>query len=290
MRNQAKPPHRGKLLFENLFGSARTPKATLEIISRGILATINNAARLLNDARILFDAERYASGQFLLATSNEEISKIYILVDACRLDFSKRRDKLLDLCNAFYSHEAKYAYQAVVNYAYEGVMNRIQTSHMIYARNQWQRAIVKWWPGDDEYGEPDLPHDTFFLREMPLYVDCGCDGHWWEPQGLSPLVPDSVQKTVERTKRTSVAGLYAEQSLGILNENFRDLYVNEKTTIDEIERVHDITADVIQSKLGVPQAAYFESSLHTWPLYHFAGLRTTADKLDPPWPFDVDLT
>src|SRR5204863_5785809 len=56
MRNQAKPPHRGKLLFENLFGSARTPKATLEIISRGILATLNNAARLLNDARILFDA------------------------------------------------------------------------------------------------------------------------------------------------------------------------------------------------------------------------------------------
>src|SRR5437899_2199502 len=123
MRNHAKPPHRGKQLFENLFPAGRSLEATLEIISRGILATINNAGRLLNDARILFDAERFASGQFLLATSSEEISKAYILVDACRLDFFARRDKLLDLCSAFYSHEAKYAYQKVLNYAYQCVMN-----------------------------------------------------------------------------------------------------------------------------------------------------------------------
>lgn len=169
-----RPPKLDEALFENLF-CVRKPEETIEVISRGLSSFLTNATRLLGDVEVLVRAERYATAAFLLATAHEEMAKTYIMLDACRLDFSRHTNVLKALCRAFYDHVIKHAYARVA--CFSGFAD------MGHVRVFWDAEVTRWWPSTHpESGEPDMPHDTYFAREMPLYVDfIEYDGAWSVP-------------------------------------------------------------------------------------------------------------
>ena len=171
---QIKPPMPAKLLYENVF-VRRDREGSLELLSEGLVAFAENAARLIDDAVLLVKAERYGTAAFLVATADEEMAKSYILLDACRLDFSRYESVLRSLCRAFYSHVAKHAYSKVT---------RFKWHNMAHVKEVWDVETTRWWssPGY-ESGEPDMPHETYFEREMPLYVDfVDQDQKWFTPR------------------------------------------------------------------------------------------------------------
>ena len=168
------PPKPGLKLFENLFLGLEY-EAILKRISDGIQAVISNSDRLLEDVELLLQRKRFASASFLLATADEEMAKAYILLDMCRLDFYKHENTLKHLCRSFYEHVAKFAYNEIVRFS-------LDFRDMEHVKEMWMAEITRWWPSGYESGEPDFPHDTYFLRELPLYVDfIDFDQQWHVP-------------------------------------------------------------------------------------------------------------
>ena len=154
------PPRPADLLFRNLFERG-TVGESFDLLASGILSAIANSDRLLSDCMTLADSGRYASARFLLTTAREELAKAPILADMCRLDIEKHKSVLKRLCRAFYDHIAKHAYIEV--------LNGPDIRSMQEAREIWRIEVRKWWPAHPEDGEPDMPHDTYFDREFPLY-------------------------------------------------------------------------------------------------------------------------
>jgi AbiV family abortive infection protein len=108
-----KQPEPWNLLYENLF-VRRDRASALRVISEGLNCFAENASSLLNEAKILADAQKKARAVFLVATANEEIAKSYILLDACRLNFTSHEAPLKKICRAFYGHIEKYAYNKTI--------------------------------------------------------------------------------------------------------------------------------------------------------------------------------
>ena len=166
-------PKPSSLLYQNLF-DRRSGEQSTEIIADGVSSVLANAKRLLVDAELMQEAGRLSTARFLITTAREEIAKTYILVDMCRLDFARHESVLRKLCQAFYDHIAKHAYIEVLTF--------VNIKSMNDAKGVWQRAVKRWWQGSYESGEPDMPHETYFDREMPLYVDFGdYDQKWLLP-------------------------------------------------------------------------------------------------------------
>lgn len=273
-RKRIRSPDSAKQLYENLF-ARRECDETLQLLSEGLVAIVKNADRLIQDVIVLLDAERYASASFLLATADEEMAKSYILLDACRLDFSCHQSVLRCLCRAFYSHIAKHAYNEVARFS--GFHN------MAHVKELWDIGVTRWWPaGSYDSGEPDMPHETYFAREMPLYVDfIDYDQQWFTPQAdtrryafeqtLAPGDDDLSQSkaALGRLQETSSAGLHSPETLLILNETFRSQYIKEETPTEQIDRLYAQVAQRIENKLGIPTERFYASALHEWPLYHF---------------------
>lgn len=268
-------PKPGKRLFETLF-RGRRPEIIIRAISKGLIACFKNATRLIEDAKILIIAERFASSRFLITTADEEIAKSYILLDVCRLNLQSPTSPLQSLCHSFYDHIAKYAYNQIAN--------RMPSLHdMADVREIWNAETIKWWPSaHHEDGEPDMPHDTYFIREMPLYVDFNDYGEdWYDPEKEAASryrIVDkhsypATEEALGRLQRTFEAGLYAPESLAILNDNFKKSYISDKTSAEEIQRLYGKTAQQMESKRGIEKKTFFESALHEWPLYHFTTLR-----------------
>ena len=111
--NRPKPPLPRLILYKNLF-TELDHSGTLNRISDGITAIINNVNRLLEDVEILAKSNKYASAGFLLTTADEETAKVYILLDMCRLDFIRHENYLKNLCRGFYDHVVKYAYKTIL--------------------------------------------------------------------------------------------------------------------------------------------------------------------------------
>lgn len=164
------PPRPGDLLFHNLFERGSVGDS-FDLLADGIRSAITNSDRLLSDCQYLVDSGRYASARFLLATAREELAKAPILVDMCRLDFEKHESVLKRLCRAFYDHIAKHAYIEVLNFPDIRSMEEV--------REIWRVEVRKWWPASPEDGEPDMPHDMYFDREFPLYVEYGNYNQRW---------------------------------------------------------------------------------------------------------------
>ena len=117
MNKKSIPPRPANVLYENLF-HGRHRESVLDLVSQGLLAFAQNADWLLYDAKVLLDAKRYARAASLVATADEEIAKSYVLLDACRLDFTSQESSLKPLCAAFYDHVAKYAYNKITRADY----------------------------------------------------------------------------------------------------------------------------------------------------------------------------
>lgn len=165
-----KGPNAADVLFKNLF-SEGLPDEPFEVIAAGIAASRCNAERLLSDVRYLVEAGRLSSARFLLTTAREEIAKSYILADTCRLDLEKHSSVLRGLCRAFYDHISKHAYLEVL--AFPNIKS------MSDAKVIWEIEVKRWWRAEYETGEPDMPHDTYFDREFPLYIDYDDYGRCW---------------------------------------------------------------------------------------------------------------
>jgi AbiV family abortive infection protein len=272
VRHNAQPPERGNLLFENLF-VRRSGNDTLEAVSGGLIAVLRNASRLIQDVELLVDHKRYASAGFLLATADEEMAKSYILIDACRLDFCKHHSVLKGLCKAFYNHVFKHAYNEVIRSP--------NLREMLQVKELWDAEIIRWWPSSDpESGEPDMPHDTYFFREMPLYVDfIDYDQEWFTPEKETQrlIFEDTVgynalcesRNALDRLWRTFEAGLYRADCLSILNKVFRRHYITEATDTKAINRLWENAEQQMESTLGIEREIFRSSALKEVPLYHF---------------------
>lgn len=271
-----KKPKSATLLYENLF-SRRDRSITLNLLSEGGTAVIANVQRLLDDASLLVESERFASASFLLATANEEMAKSYILLDACRLDFSQYQSVLKKLCWAFYDHVAKYAYMEIINFS--------RFHDMAHVKEMWAAKVTRWWPATDdpECGEPDMPHETHFTREIPLYIDfIDYDQYWFVPDdNLQKYIFEdntggrALSKAKEdfgRLMTTAESGLFRSECLSDLNEIFSCHYLTDKTPTETVFKLYEKAAQLIEHRQGIAKDKFFESALHVWPLYHFVAI------------------
>ncbi|PKN52824.1 MAG: hypothetical protein CVU55_06280 [Deltaproteobacteria bacterium HGW-Deltaproteobacteria-13] len=263
MENQPAP---WDMLYKNLFVSNNT----FTILSDGFDILLANVERLVKDANLLKDTDGYMTASFLGSTAREEMAKVHILIDACRLNFSRHESVLKRLCRAYYSHIAKYAYYNVLSLPRLGNMEEV--------KEMWENDVKKWWPSAPESGEPDMPHDTKYLREMPLYVDYSdWDGCWYSPQRENGSLHKSARlysiKCAEEElalfRITHNAGLYKEESLSIINEIYMKQYVNENTKMERIYSLYGNVANQIEKRLAIPKEKFINSFITKWPLYPF---------------------
>lgn len=263
-------PKRPGELFQCLF--AGNADLAFKLLSEGIIAMLDNAEELIDDATLLANAKRYDRADFLAATAQEEMGKAYILLDMCRVDLARHQHVLRHLCGSFYSHVLKHVYFDLSANDYAGIWELSQVQH--YFRIQ----ATEWWPGDLESGEPDMPHDTFFLRDANLYVDINTyDGEWSGPSKASRALKfgddvfrspiGKVQENICRFRATQDAGLLQPEALHLFNNAMKRLQVSENTTVDQLRATYSAAGADIQSKLGIPLEIFKDSVLHSWPLY-----------------------
>jgi AbiV family abortive infection protein len=269
---QDKAPNPGDLLFKNLFGD-RLIDNSLALIAEGVTASRLNAERLLSDVKFLYQAQRLSSARFLLTTAKEELAKSYILLDMCRLDFETHDSVLRRLCRAFYNHISKHAYLKVLDFP------RIHTS--ADAKNAWDIEVQRWWPSTPESGEPNMPHDTYFDREFPLYIDFGdYDRRWLIPNdtdqfayfatflGANPI--DEMEKLIEPWLTAESMGLCSPSVLECMNAVFKKHYIGDDIKLEELENLYEQVAKMVHHKVdGISQGSFMLSPLVEWPLYHF---------------------
>ena len=263
-------PDRVAVLFEYLFGGDEAQ--AFQRLSEGIDAILDNAATLLDEAGLLAEAKRYERAEFLIATAQEEMGKAYILLDMCRVDLARRQDVLRRLCRAFYSHILKHVYFDLSAHDYPGIWELPQVQHYFRVMAQ------EWWPGSIEDGEPDMPHDTFFLREANLYVDVDPYARKWMVPPLpaklmmfeavfmgSPL--DHARAALQKLRATQERGLFRGDALQTFNRRMKSLSVSERTPTDDLRALYQLAGEDLETAIGVPLSAFKESELQHWPMY-----------------------
>lgn len=271
MDERTKPPLPANLLYENLF-SRRDRTASLRLLSEGLFAVAENAGNLVDEAVILSGANKFARADFLVATAFEEMAKSFILLDMCRLDFEKQESSLRRLCRAFYSHVDKYAYGEVIRFGGCRDLEQAKDFFHIYLR--------KWWLStNEEYGEPDMPHQTYFTREANLYVDyIEYDGMWHVPSpgkrnklemDLYELDLKNSKETLDRILFSRDNGFFVPEILDIVNDVFKSNYIKEDISNADLSRFYNKVAEGLEKNHGIPFDAFKKSIINEWPLYHF---------------------
>ena len=209
---------------------------------------------------------------FMLTTAREEIAKSYILLDSCKLDRKKHIPVLRCLCKAFYNHIAKHAYLEVLDFW--------NIRSMADAKRLWEIEVRRFWPAPPESGEPDMPHDTFFDREMPLYVDYGdYDRCWLVPTdrdheyhfsscaGKTRL--SQIEKRIEKWKLAESIGIVSPRVFAILNAIFKNHYIRESTTVETLDCLYEKVAKRVSEQAGITADLLWKSPVRQWPLYDF---------------------
>lgn len=270
---QVKRPSQSDTLYKALFEN-RTDESVLDIISSGILALCTNARRLLEDAKILTGADRFATACFLVATSDEEVAKVYILLDMARLDFGKHHGELKKLCRAFYSHLSKHAYIEVTRFG--------QFWNMQHVKEVVDMRKVEWWHGNYESGEPDMPAQALMVREGSLYVDFSdYDDAWLAPSYSKEMVLgwgseegriggslNDLEKSIVRLEQTRDAGLFSLECLQILHEIFSRVFITSKTTREEIIALYNHFLKRLKDQgIQLNEVLNNDNALFEWPLY-----------------------
>jgi AbiV family abortive infection protein len=261
----------GEKLFENLFSLGKSNER-FEVFADGLIASRANAERLLSDVQLLVKEGCLSSAKILLTTAREEIAKSYVITDMCRLDPTEHNSVLRTLCRAFYDHINKHAYLKVLDY---------QNLHSMADANAiWRIEIKRLWPGSCEAGEPDMPHDTYFDREFPLYIDYNNYTRGWSvPQNVSqkpyfegvfsekPITTTS--NLIQSWSDAASIGLCSGKVLGILNSVFKKHYIGEAVTRAELVRLYEKVGKRIAEDTGIAVESFVSSPLAEWPLYHF---------------------
>ena len=270
-----KPPDRQDSLYGVLF-EGREPEVTLELISHGITAIIRNVALLVADAELLADNHRYARADFVAAAAKEEMGKLYLMLDMCRLDLSRHENYLKGLCWAFYDHITKHTYFEYCTLSHAGIQTMSDLGYHFNLTRQ------KWWPAGAEDGEPDMPNDVHFLREANLYV--GYDDYaeeWAYPEEThgrilydpalsflgTPIA--ETKKVFDRLNSERERGFFRAESLGAVNTRFKHHFLKAATPTEELNAMHRRLAGDLAHSLGITEEDYMQSALATWPLYSF---------------------
>jgi len=266
------PPSRSGTLYENLF-EGRARFGIIEIISAGINAICANQNRLMADVNLLAKSKRFSSAHFLLTTAKEEMAKVSILLDICRLNFSKYESTLRCLCKAFYDHISKHAYFQMCSFW--------PIHDMQHAKEIWESETTKWFPqSDPSSGVPDMPHETYFDRELPLYVDyIEYDQKWWIPDNreesilfeniLGKNILVEAEKYSECIHSMLIGGLFDPDCLTILNDEFKKTYISDKTENLVIKNLNKKVASRFMKEKNIGFDIYFNSIYANYPLYHF---------------------
>lgn len=261
-----------KQFLESLF-IGRSYDQTINLIADGILVLIENANRLYQDASILTKNYRWTGAKFFLTTADEEMAKAYILIDSCRLDFQRHKSVLKKLIDAFYDHVLKHAYMQVIREANQDKLNEIE--------EEWSRGVEHWEEAlDENKEEPISYHETYFTREIPLYVDFNLFDQCWSSPVLDLAEYSAsmgygqtwVEDALNLLQESKKNGFFCTEALTIVNDVFREFYINQKTDMGFVKRLHDKTARQIESTIGIPSDLYHRSALNRYPLYHFTTL------------------
>ena len=264
------PPKASGVLFDFLFGG--NAEEAFGRLSEGIVAILGNVQRLIGDATVLVEAKRFESASFLITTAEEEMGKIYILLDMCRVDIARRQDVLRHLCVCFYNHIIKHVYLDLSVNEYAGIREHSEVKHYFRVGAQ------KWWPSDPESGEPDMPHDMYFEREANLYVDVDSYADIWTTPGnpaMNMRFHDGFLPSPLNTARDMLAKLQTKQNLElfqagalqIFNKAMKDLRVDERTTRAELFTAYTRAGENLELTLGVSSSEFTASELHNWPMY-----------------------
>jgi len=244
------------------------------LIADGILALIENANRLYQDASILTQKHRWTGAKIFLTTADEEMAKAYILIDSCLLDFHRHQSVLKKLIDAFYDHALKHAYMQVIRNANQHKLDEIE--------EEWCRGVEHWGePLDENKEKPISYHETYFTREIPLYVDFNpVDKCWSSPaEDLAEYSASMgygqtwVEDTLKLLQESQKNGLFRPEVLAIVNEVFRNFFINQKTEMELVKKLHEKTGRQIEDTIGITSALYNRSALNRYPLYHFATLK-----------------
>jgi AbiV family abortive infection protein len=261
-----------KRFLETIFID-RSRDQTINLIADGIGVLIDNANRLYQDGHILMQNYRWTGAKIFLTTADEEMAKAYILIDSCRLDFSRHQSVLKKLVDAFYDHTLKHAYMQVTRNANQENFDEIE--------EEWCRGVEQWEePIDENKDRPISYHETYFTREIPLYVDFNpVDQCWSSPvEDLAEYSASMgygktwVENDLKSLQESQENGFFCTEALTIVNDVFRKYYINQKTELGFIKKLHDKTASQIESTIGIPSALYHGSALNRHPLYHFTTL------------------
>jgi len=281
MRNEithVNRPSQGDTLYKALFQD-RTDESSLETISSGILACCTNARRLFDDAKILTNADRFATAHFLLATADEEVGKVYILLDMLRLDFAKHEGELRKLCRAFYDHLSKHAYTDVLRFP--GIWNWDLNG----VKRRFKSERKNWWEGNPESGEPSMPADHLMVREGSLYVEFSSYGYedvWLVPSnnlikgmvlGWGPRMRggalNCMEKSVAKLEESRDNGLFSPECLQVFHEEFSKRFITSLNTMSE--EILDLYNPIFRKlqKIGIQLSTTLraDNALIAWPLY-----------------------
>jgi AbiV family abortive infection protein len=262
-------PDRKQILFDFLFGDEAL---TLSRLSAGISEILENASALAEDAAVLAAAKRYERAEFLAATAQEEVGKLYIILDMARVDFRRGQAALHYLCRAFYNHVLKHVYFDLSANDYAGIQSLASLQH--YFRVQQ----TEWWPAPDEAGEPDMPNDVFFLREANLYVDVDDYAATWsapktpakalrfeEPLFLTPI--GKAQAAINKLKRTKQMGLFESAPIGVFNRGMRQLVITAHTSMSDLRESYKRVGQDLARECGISAEDFDASELPSWPMY-----------------------
>jgi AbiV family abortive infection protein len=232
---------------------------------------LDHAATLLDDAAILVDARRYERAEFLIATAQEEMGKAYMLIDMARVDLANRQETLHRLCRAFYDHVTKHVYFDLSAHEYAGIWE------LAHVKDAYRIGMRRWWRAAPESGEPDMPHDTHFLREANLYVDFDSfSGTWAVPhlpskamlfESTLPTPLDDARKALAKLQATRTQRLFSAESLRTFNEHMKKLFIANQTATADLLALYQETGAALESALGLAASSFDKSELRNWPLY-----------------------
>jgi AbiV family abortive infection protein len=250
----------------------------IELISEGIKTTLVHVSSLLADADLLFDHERFALARFVVATADEEMGKVHILIEAARLGPARRKDARLE--KAFYDHIAKFAYSETWR-----ARRDLEKGTFAFVEQTMDVNLVKEWPGSPQNGEPGhFPHDTYVHREMRLYVDYqDYGGGWTAPTGYRdefeswfrnvPSLREKSRAHLSALELSRDLGLFEVTQLLRFNEIWRSsCYFGRRTNEDQKRQLEDLrnkTAGVLAGLVGCEPSVVSDSPLCFWPCYGF---------------------
>lgn len=271
-------PDPARELYDDLFAHT-PPDRVLDDLGRGVLTVLEHVPELLTDVDILVSVERFARARFLLATADEELGKAHLLIDAARLDFAKHEGTVKALCRGFYDHVVKFAYWR----AWRQPHTALSPEYGERFATLFSCDLARWWPGGDpEDGEPDLPHDTAFHRDMNLYVYYShyARGGWVAPVptqrgwdfGRQSVLGDLRVVTREHlaTFQVLAAGnAFSRDAMLALYDVWRRLYVKAETAESDVDRLRDKTAAAVAAVTSCTPETVRASPLCMWPCYSF---------------------